>query len=82
MPIATMTSKGQITIPKKVRDVLGLHSGDRLKITFEKEGCFFVTPVKKNVDDLFGKLFNPSRATISIEAINEVLRQKFQQEKQ
>lgn len=27
---ATLTSKGQVTIPKQVRDELGLHDGDRV----------------------------------------------------
>ena len=78
MPISTMTSKGQVTIPKEIRDLLELHSGDRLEFTFEKGGRLVVTPVKKNVDDLFGRLFKPERAALSIEAINEALRQKFQ----
>ncbi|MFZ4802851.1 MAG: AbrB/MazE/SpoVT family DNA-binding domain-containing protein, partial [Chlorobium sp.] len=54
MPITTMTSKGQVTIPKEIRDLLELHSGDRLEFTFEKGGRLVVTPVKKNVDDLYG----------------------------
>ena len=82
MPISTMTSKGQITIPKEIRDLLELHSGDRLEFTFEKGGQLVVTPLKKNVDDLYGKLFNPDRAALSIEVIKEALRQKFQHDGQ
>jgi len=82
MTIATMTSKGQITIPKEVRDILKLHSGDRLEFSCEEGGRVLVTPIKKNVDDLFGRLFSPERTALSTEAINDALRQKFQDEQQ
>ncbi|MEI6757806.1 MAG: AbrB/MazE/SpoVT family DNA-binding domain-containing protein [Chlorobium sp.] len=81
MAVATMTNKGQVTIPKEVRDTLGLHSGDKLDFSCQKEGTIVVTPIKKNVDDLFGKLFNPERKALSCEAINEALRRKFKQQK-
>ena len=61
MPVATMTNKGQITIPKEIRDMLGLHSGDKLDFSCEKGGRLIVRPLKKNVDDLYGKLFQPER---------------------
>ena len=77
-----ITSKGQVTIPKGIRDLLELHSGDRLEFAFEKGGRLVVTPVKKNVDDLYGRLFNPDRAALSIEAMNDALRQKFQHDEQ
>jgi antitoxin PrlF len=37
---ARLTSKGQITIPKEVRDALGLHEGDR--VFFRVEGSYAV----------------------------------------
>ena len=81
MAIATITNKGQITIPKEVRDTFGLHSGDKLEFSCEKlGGRIVVTPIKKNVDDLFGKLFKPERKAFSIEEINEALQEKFKQQ--
>jgi AbrB family looped-hinge helix DNA binding protein len=37
MPIAVMTSKGQLTIPKAVRDALSLKSGDEVEIEVVSE---------------------------------------------
>ena len=41
--VAKLTSKGQITIPKDVRDDLGLHSGDALTFTRRENGVYAVT---------------------------------------
>lgn len=38
MPSAKLTSKGQITIPKEVREALGLHTGDRLAFRVHDDG--------------------------------------------
>lgn len=80
MAVATMTNKGQVTIPKTVRDTLGLHSGDKLEFSCEKGGRIVVTPIKKSVDDLFGKLFDPERIALSISEIDDAVRLKFRRQ--
>jgi len=40
---STITSKGQITVPKAVRQLLGLHAGDRLVWSLEAEGRLIVS---------------------------------------
>jgi len=78
MSLATLTSKGQITIPKEIRDSLRLHTGDKVEfiITETKEALF--RPVTKKVDDVFGKLHKPGRKPISVEEMDSVIRQKMQ----
>ena len=41
MDIATLSSKGQITIPKAVREALGLEFGDKIVIQQEDNGRFY-----------------------------------------
>ncbi|MBN1894039.1 AbrB/MazE/SpoVT family DNA-binding domain-containing protein, partial [bacterium] len=36
--VSTMTSKGQLTVPKKVRERLKLHAGDKLEFIFDEAG--------------------------------------------
>lgn len=52
MASATVTSKGQITIPKKVRERLHLGPGDRVEFLIEKGGEVFMRPGKGDIADL------------------------------
>ncbi len=44
MPRSTMTSKGQVTVPKEIRDKLQLRPGDRLVFTLDRNGNMSVRP--------------------------------------
>ena len=53
MAEATVTSKGQITIPKPVRDAVGLATGDRVAFIATDEG-YRLSPVTRDVRELKG----------------------------
>jgi len=57
MIVAKVTSKGQITLPKKVRDRLGVHPGEDVGFE-EKEGVVVITKAvtKSPFDKWVGKL--------------------------
>ena len=57
MSYSTVTSKGQITIPKNVRDHLDIKTGDRIEFRKgpESSKVFFI-PSKTTVEDVFGFL--------------------------
>ncbi len=52
----------------------------RVLCLMEAECFFTLLLLKKNVDDLYGKLFKAERKALSIEAIGEALKRKFQQQ--
>ena len=53
---ATMTSKGQLTIPKPVRERLGLRAGDRVEFVQAEDGAYRIVPRSGKFSDLMGVL--------------------------
>ncbi len=78
MATATITSKGQITVPKEVRKHLGLRRGDRVDFSIDAEGNVQMRAAKRSVRELFGFLKRPGAAPVSIEEINESIAQSRQ----
>ena len=77
MALATLTNKGQVTIPKAIRESLGLHSGDKLEFVLVESGKAYIRPITKKVDDVFGRLYKPGRKPVSVENMDEKIRQKM-----
>ena len=79
MALATLTSKGQVTIPKEVRNSLHLHAGDKVEFVITESREALLRPVNKKVDDVFGRLYRPGRKPISVEKMNAGIRRKMQE---
>ncbi len=67
---ATMTSKGQTTIPKKIRDDLQMKAGDRITFTLMPDGVVLMRVKNRNVMDIAGKLHKPGRKALPIEQLS------------
>lgn len=74
MPTATLTSKGQITLPKAVRDRLRLHTGDLVDFVIDDDGDVRVRAGRFDARDLRGLLRKPGRKAISLEAMDDAIR--------
>jgi antitoxin PrlF len=72
MTAATMTSKGQITIPVDVRKALELDAGDRVEFVQLEPGQFLFLVANRSVTELKG-LFGPATKTVSIEEMNQAI---------
>ena len=59
---ATITSKGQVTVPKAIREQLHLRPGDKLDFLLDEGGALRVEPVTEPVTALKGMLPKPRRA--------------------
>jgi AbrB family looped-hinge helix DNA binding protein len=66
MVTATLTSKGQLTIPKAVRESLHLHTGDRVAFVLRGNAEVVMKPVTKSVDEVFGRLHSPTQPHRSV----------------
>lgn len=79
MPIATMTSKGQITIPREIRDALNLRPGDRLDFVRRPDGVVELRPMNRRLIDLMGMLHAPGRHA-TLEEMDEAIRRHLAEE--
>jgi AbrB family looped-hinge helix DNA binding protein len=75
MAIATLTSKGQITLPKEIRDQLKLDSGDRIEFLIGADGRITVWPVTSDVTTLKGMIPKPRRP-VTLEAMRAAIRRR------
>jgi len=72
MATATVTSKGQITIPAEVREKLGLRAGTRVRFLQLEDGVYEFVPVTGSVSDLRG-MIRWSGDPISIEEMDDAI---------
>jgi AbrB family looped-hinge helix DNA binding protein len=76
MAIATVTSKGQVTIPKSVRDLMHIDAGDQIDFVVTERGDVVVRSVSLDVRALRGLLKGRRRKSVSVEEMNAaILRQ-------
>ncbi len=71
MARATVTSKGQVTIPKEIRERLGIGPGTRLEIYIDERGRAVMVPTIK-IAELVGILHTPG-SSMSVEEMDEAI---------
>lgn len=73
MPTATLTSKGQITLPKTIRDRLRVDTGDQIDFVVNERGDIVVRPVSLDIIELKGLLKRPRRHGVTVEKMNAAI---------
>lgn len=71
--LAVVTSKGQLTLPKGIRERLGLKAGSRLDFSVNEQGWLLARPVTNTALGLAGLLRRPGQAAVSVEAMAEAV---------
>lgn len=66
----TMTSKGQVTVPREIRDRLGLRAGDKVAFTMLNDGTVVMRPKTRRLADLAGMLTRPGQPKVAVEEMN------------
>mgnify|MGYP001616346403 FL=1 len=69
MATAVVTSKGQITIPKTLRERLGVEAGDRVVFVETKSSVFTVVAATRDVKELKGIVPKPAKR-VSVDDMN------------
>ena len=67
---ATLTSKGQTTIPKEIRDSLGLKAGDRMTFTLMPDRTVVMRIKNKSITQLAGLLHKKGRKAVSVDQLS------------
>lgn len=76
MTIATLTSKGQITIPKEIRNRLMLDTGDQIDFQFTAQGDVLLRPVTRHVNEVFGRLSQPDQQVLTVTEMDAAIRRR------
>ncbi len=72
MPAATLTSKGQITIPRSVRVALGLHPGTKVDFVRSEDG-FRVVVLGGDTSRLKGRFAGRVPRPVSVAAMDDAI---------
>jgi AbrB family looped-hinge helix DNA binding protein len=72
VPVSTLTSKGQITMPQSVRTALGLQAGDKVDFV-PVDGGFKLVALRSDVHALRGRFAGRVGRPVSIDAMNEAV---------
>jgi antitoxin PrlF len=73
MPVGTVTTKGQVTIPKAIRDRLRLKPGTRLSFVVGREGVVTMKRVSTDIRSLKGIIKSPFNRPITLEEMDEAI---------
>lgn len=79
--VSTVTQKGQVTIPKSVRDNLHLVTGDRVEFVLNDRGEVVIKPVTRKVVEVAGLLSKYKKShPVSIEEMDQAVAQYIRNE--
>jgi antitoxin PrlF len=77
MLTAKLSTKGQLVVPKAIRDHLHLNAGDRLDFIIRDDGEVMIRPAVVDVRDLKGLLHKSGRAAVSLAEMRHVARNRI-----
>jgi AbrB family looped-hinge helix DNA binding protein len=63
----TISSKGQVTVPRDVRERLGLQAGDKIAWSMLSNGTIVLRPKTRRLADLVGILTQPGQPGVSVD---------------
>lgn len=77
--LSTVTDKGQVTLPKAIRDQLGIRPGTRIDFEVLADNTLQARVLTRGASGLFGLLHRPGESTRSLDDIDNGIAQAVQQ---
>ena len=77
MPVSTITSKGQITIPKEIREHLHVQAGDKIDFILDESGKVVFEPATLDVAELKGILQRKNMKPVSVQEMKKSIKERF-----
>ena len=78
MTVTTVTVKGQVTIPKPVRDLLQLSAGSKVGFIVTDDDEVVIRPVSRRVDEVYGRLVRYRKETpVSVEEMDGAIKARM-----
>ena len=71
---ATITSKGQVTLPVALREELNIGTGDRINFIRLEDGRFELVAATRDISELRGMV--QADKTVSVDEMNEAIRNR------
>lgn len=71
--LATLTSKGQVTLPKEIRDALNLDAGAKLDFSIQPDGTLCVRALKRSATAIIGLLQKPVGKAASVDEMSRAV---------
>ena len=76
MPHSRLSTKGQLVVPKEVRDFLRVHPGDRIDFVVRDDGQVVIRPAVADVHDLRGLLHRPGSKPVTVQEMKRAVRDR------
>lgn len=71
--LAIVTVKGQVTVPKAIRDQLKIEQGTQLDFKLNDDGSILVRPLKRSALSIVGLLKRPGQVAMTVGQMNEAV---------
>ncbi len=76
---ATLTSKGQLTLPKEIRDRLGLDAGAILDFQIQPDNTITARHVQPDARRIRGLLESPHATPLTVEQMDEAVSRQLRE---
>jgi AbrB family looped-hinge helix DNA binding protein len=73
MASATITTKGQVTIPKEIRDYLNLDTGSKVDFVIDENGIVKLIPLNVPIESLSGILRRKGMKSATLEEMEQTI---------